>query len=192
MNRLRNRLVVVFLAATLVPLGATLWITTSLLERSLRYSSTGQVDALSKALEKTGRELYQWRREALKSDALAGRLAPARYAATGLRDWPREVQEFWESGASERFSLAGEEGERINYLVRRPEGVWVYSSGLGAVSLARLSDQYRQARQLVEHARATSGADSSTPLSCWPPRSGWYRWRPWCCWRTASAAQSSN
>ena len=153
MNRLRNRLIVVFLAATLVPLGATLWITTSLLERSLRYSSTGQVDALSKALEKTGRELYQWRREALKSDALAGRLAPARYAATGLRDWPREVQEFWESGASERFSLAGEEGERINYLVRRPEGVWVYSSGLGAVSLARLSDQYRQARQLVEHAR---------------------------------------
>lgn len=153
MNRLRNRLVVVFLAATLVPLGATLWITTSLLERSLRYSSTGQVDALSKALEKTGRELYQWRREALKSDALAGRLAPARYAATGLRDWPREVQEFWESGVMERFALAGEEGERINYLVRRPEGVWVYSSGLGAVSLVRLSDQYRQARQLVEHAR---------------------------------------
>lgn len=153
MNRLRNRLILVFLAATLVPLGATLWITTSLLDRSLRYSSTDQVDALSKALEKTGRELYQWRREALKSDALAGRLTPARYAATGLRDWPHEVQEFWESGASERFALAGEEGERINYLVRRPDGVWVYASGLGAVSLARLSDQYRQARQLVEHAR---------------------------------------
>ena len=32
MNRLRNRLILIFLAATLVPLAATMWFTTSLLE----------------------------------------------------------------------------------------------------------------------------------------------------------------
>ena len=32
MNRLRNRLILIFLAATLVPLGATMWYTTSLLK----------------------------------------------------------------------------------------------------------------------------------------------------------------
>ena len=43
MNRLRNRLIGIFLAATLVPLAATLWITTSLLDRSLSYASTGEM-----------------------------------------------------------------------------------------------------------------------------------------------------
>ena len=55
MNRLRNRLILIFLAATLVPLGVTLWITTSLLEHSLTYTSTGELDEISKSLEKTGR-----------------------------------------------------------------------------------------------------------------------------------------
>ena len=44
MNRLRNRLIAIFLAATLAPLAATLWITTSLLDRSLSYASTGELD----------------------------------------------------------------------------------------------------------------------------------------------------
>jgi nitrogen fixation/metabolism regulation signal transduction histidine kinase len=154
MNRLRNRLIAVFLAATLIPLGATLWITTSLLERSLSYSSADRLDELSKALEKTGRELYQRSRESLKNEALAGRLTPQRYAESDQRGWPGPVQEFWDSGEPERFVVAGEEGNRIEYLVRRGGGVWVYSSGLGTVSLARLADQYRQARELVENTRA--------------------------------------
>ena len=41
-NRLRNRLILIFLAATLAPLAATVWITTSLLEESLDYSSTSE------------------------------------------------------------------------------------------------------------------------------------------------------
>src|SRR5205085_2154475 len=47
-NRLRNRLIVIFLAATLAPLAATLWITMSLLELSLSYASTGELDEISK------------------------------------------------------------------------------------------------------------------------------------------------
>ena len=56
MNRLRNRLIAIFLAATLAPLAATLWITTSLLDRSLSYASTGELDRLSRSLQKTGHE----------------------------------------------------------------------------------------------------------------------------------------
>ena len=66
MATLRNKLVVVFLAATLVPFLATLWVTTSLLERSLSYASTGEMDQLSKALENTGREFYVAARQQLK------------------------------------------------------------------------------------------------------------------------------
>ena len=72
-NRLRNRLIVAFLAATILPLAATIWITTSLLDRSLGYATTGELDRLSRTLEATVRQFYQREREALKQDALAGR-----------------------------------------------------------------------------------------------------------------------
>jgi nitrogen fixation/metabolism regulation signal transduction histidine kinase len=152
-NRLRNRLVLVFVAATLAPLAATLWITASLLERSLRYSSVDRLDRLSKTLEQTGRELYQRSREDLRTDAAEGRAAPRVYARAALQDWPREIREFWDSGQPERFAVSGEEGERLDYLVRRPGGVWAYSAGLGAVSLGRIADEYREARELVEKSR---------------------------------------
>ena len=58
MNRLRNRLVLIFLAATLAPLAATIWITTSLLEESIDTSSTSRLDTLSKSLKGTAKELY--------------------------------------------------------------------------------------------------------------------------------------
>jgi len=35
MNRLRNRLILIFAAATLIPLGITAWISLTLLDRSL-------------------------------------------------------------------------------------------------------------------------------------------------------------
>ena len=73
MTRLRNRLIAAFLASTLLPLGATVWITTSLLDRSLRYATTGDLDRLSRTLETTAKQFYQREREALKQDALAGR-----------------------------------------------------------------------------------------------------------------------
>ena len=77
-NRLRNRLIFVFLAATLAPVAATLWLTTSLLDRSLSYSYPAEIDELSRSLEVTGRELYQRTRDSLKTDASAGRLKPSR------------------------------------------------------------------------------------------------------------------
>ena len=72
MNRLRNRLILVFGFATLAPLLVTAWISVSLLRLSL--APTGELDQVSKSLEKTGRELYQRARESLKTDATLGRV----------------------------------------------------------------------------------------------------------------------
>jgi nitrogen fixation/metabolism regulation signal transduction histidine kinase len=150
MNRLRDRLILLFLAATVAPLAVTLWLTASLIEQSLSYATTRELDEISRALETTGREFYQQSRESLKRDAQQGVAAPARYDAQRLADWPEAVREFWESGEAERFRLAGRDGDRIEYLVRRPSGVDAWSRALGAVAMDRLSRQYRAARAVVE------------------------------------------
>jgi two-component system nitrogen regulation sensor histidine kinase NtrY len=149
-NRLRNRLIGIFLAATLVPLAATLWITTSLLDRSLSYASTGELDRLSRSLQKTGKELYQRACDALKNDALGGRLEPLRYAAAQPNQWPAPVKSFFDSGDSERFLRSGRDGDHIEYLSRRGDEVWQWSTSLGGVGLDELSREYRNAREIVE------------------------------------------
>jgi two-component system, NtrC family, nitrogen regulation sensor histidine kinase NtrY len=150
-NRLRNRLIFVFLAATLAPVAATLWLTTSLLDRSLSYSYPAEIDELSRSLEVTGRELYQRTRDSLKADASAGRLKPQRYTPGDRR--PVAVDDFLAGGAPERFVLSGNEGDRLDYLVRHGSEVWVYSRPMGGVAMERLSRQYRQARELVQTGR---------------------------------------
>jgi hypothetical protein len=62
-NRLRHKLILVFLAATLVPLAATLWMSALLLEHSLSYVATDDLDRLSKSLEGIAREYYKQARE---------------------------------------------------------------------------------------------------------------------------------
>ena len=111
MNRLRNRLIVVFGFATLAPLLVTAWISVSLLELSL--SPTGELDQVSKSLEKTGRELYQRARESLKADASLGRLKPQEFTAATRDRWPAGVQEFFSSDEADHFTLAGTEGDRL-------------------------------------------------------------------------------
>lgn len=146
MNRLRTKLIMVFLVATLAPLGVTLWVTTQLLNFSLGFAgeSQAQLDRVSRSLELTGRELYQRARAALKNDAEAGRIAPRHYSKNDP-----ETREFWESGEQERFALAGDEGARLDYLVRHGEEVWLYSSDLG-VGMKRVSGQIAGARESVE------------------------------------------
>ncbi len=51
----RTRLILIFTGATLLPLAATWWLTTTLLEQSLAYSSTDQLGRLSKVAEQAGR-----------------------------------------------------------------------------------------------------------------------------------------
>jgi len=149
-NRLRNRLIGIFLAATLVPLAATLWITTSLLDRSLSYATTGDLDSLSHSLQRAGKQLYQQSCQALKNDALAGRVQPVRYLAADRAHWPAPVSAFRESGDPERFRVAGPDGGRIEYLARRGNDVWQWSAGLGGIRLDQLSREYRHAREIIE------------------------------------------
>jgi two-component system nitrogen regulation sensor histidine kinase NtrY len=143
---LRNKLILVFLVATLAPLGLTLWVTTRLLELNVGYAARGQaqLDEVSRSLQKAGFEFYQRARASLKSDAQAGRIMPQRHAS----DEP-SVKEFWDSGEPERFVLSGVEGDRLDYLVRRGAEVWSYSTPL-EVGMQSLTAQISGARQSVD------------------------------------------
>jgi two-component system, NtrC family, nitrogen regulation sensor histidine kinase NtrY len=152
---LRGRLIVAFLTSTLLPLAATVWITTSLLERSLGYATTGELDRLSRTLEATAKQLYQRERDAVKREALAGRTQPTKYVAADMKQWPEPVRSFWDSGELERFGVSGAAGDRVDYM-RRVDGedgqasVQVFSRDLGGVSMEQLSTQVRETRRLVD------------------------------------------
>src|ERR1044071_1604567 len=103
MNRLRNRLILAFLAATIIPLIVTFFITTSLLERSLSFATTDELDRLSRSLEEIGREYYQQAREVLRKDAQTGTASHTTYLQRNRAGWPAPILEFWESGEPERF-----------------------------------------------------------------------------------------
>ena len=147
MNRLRNRLILIFGAATLAPLLVSAWISISLLKISL--TPTAELDTISKSLEKAGRELYQRSRESLKADAILGRIQPQRFRAATRNSWPSDVLEFFTSNGSEHFALAGTNGDRLDYLVRAGDDVWLYSASLHGVGMKQISDQYARARALV-------------------------------------------
>src|SRR6187200_1459775 len=128
---LRSRLIAAFLASTLLPLGATVWITTTLLDRSLQYATTGELDRLSRTLETTAKQFYQRERDALKRDAIEGRTTATRYATANTGQWPEPIRSFWESGERERFGVSGNNGERVDYMRRADDparpGVEIYS-----------------------------------------------------------------
>jgi len=152
-NRLRNRLILIFLAATLVPLGATIWITTRLLEASLDFSATGRLEQSSRWLERTAKEFYQRERVHLKEEADSGRLKPRKYTARDRERWPASVEAFADSGDPDQFLPAGVEGNRLDYLVRHGDEVWSYSSGLGDVAMERLTREIAESRKLVQDAQ---------------------------------------
>jgi nitrogen fixation/metabolism regulation signal transduction histidine kinase len=149
MGSLRNRLIVAFVVATLLPLAATIWVSTSLLERSLGYATTDDLDELSRTLEETVRQFYQRERESLRRDAAAGQVVATRHALAGVAAWPGAVREFWESGETERFTLSGSGGDRVDYLRREQDAVAVYSRDLGDIRMQELGARLQRARQVV-------------------------------------------
>jgi two-component system nitrogen regulation sensor histidine kinase NtrY len=163
MNRLRNRLIFVFIVATLLPVCLTLWTTLRLLELSRGLAPLAELDAVSRSLETTGRELYNTSRETLRRDAADGRVAPRK-----LR--PADAQAFWDSGEAEQFELGGERGNQLEYFVRHENSkssgdlksgdaksgggeVWVYSRPMG-VAMGDLTARYGEARQALDRASA--------------------------------------
>ncbi len=154
MNRLRNRLILIFLAATLAPLAATVWMTNSLLDYSLDYSSTAQLDSMADALRLTGRQFYQHVRDDLRKSARSGDLEPQKFSAASRATWPEPVKAFAAGSDNELMIPGGKEGNRLDYLVRHGDDVWLYSAPLGDVALERLQKEIRQASDTVEHARS--------------------------------------
>ncbi len=141
---LRTRLALVFVAATLIPLGATLWLTSLLLNESLRPAD--QLSDVSRSLEKAGHAYYRLACDQLRAEAISGRKAPLKFQASG--SMPPAVQEFLESEESERFARDGNGGSRLLYMVRTPAGVSVWTQPL-EIRMQDLQDQYSRARFAV-------------------------------------------
>ncbi len=137
--RLRHKLVLVFLAATLLPLAAILWISSALMSRSLAFIATDDAAALAQSLEHVGREYYRQARQRLKEDALAGRLDPQRVDAASRSTWPPPIQHFWDSADTERFILSEPDGDRLQYAVRRGQELWLYTASLDGVRMGEIT-----------------------------------------------------
>ena len=149
MNRLRNRLILVFLAAILAPLAATLWITTSLLQQTTDFAAIGRLDALSKSLQTTGRDLYQRSRADLQKGAKDGSITPATFDAGRRASWPAEVKAFAASNDADHVAISGTDGNRLDYFVRSGDDVKVYSTSLGETGMTKLDREIRDAGSLV-------------------------------------------
>lgn len=155
MHRLRNRLIAAFLVSTALPLAATVWISKMLLDQSLTYATTGDLDRLSRTLEDTARQFYQRERDALKQDALAGLESPVLHASSRSATWPSNVRAFWESGEPERFGLSGDGGDHIEFMRRvtglngEAAGVEIWRRDLGGIRMEQLTADLRQSRELV-------------------------------------------
>lgn len=153
MQRLRNKLIVVFLVATLAPLLVTVRISLSLIQRSLNYSSARELDEISKSLMQTGRELYQHTREELRRDALAGRLPRTVYQPAARANWPAAVQDFWDSDETEQFALSGDGGSQLSYFQRHGDAVWGFTTSLNGIHMDQLASEFSGARALVERSQ---------------------------------------
>jgi nitrogen fixation/metabolism regulation signal transduction histidine kinase len=123
-------------------------VTTTLLKLNLNDSAVGQLDALARSLGQTGREFYKRAGADLKRQAETGKPASRKYAPAGRAAWPTDVREFADSGAPEKFLTGGQDGDRLDYLVRRGSDVWVYSTSLGEVGMDRLAREIQDAGAL--------------------------------------------
>ena len=155
MNQLRTRLVLIFLAATLAPLALTVWVTTTLLEESVDTSATVRLDSVSRLLKRTAREFYDRSKADLQHRAAAGESVARRYTPLNRASWPETVRTFASGLESERFVLTGQDGNRLDYLVRHGNEIWVYSAGLGEVPMGQITSEIRDARARVEAANAS-------------------------------------
>ena len=66
--------------------------------------------------------------------------------------WPDEVKAFSGGLEGDRLVLSGEDGNRLDYLVRHGNEIWLYSASLGDVAMDRLTHEIRDARRTVEEA----------------------------------------
>lgn len=146
---LREKLVLLFLAATVVPLTLTAWTSIELLNQSLSLTPVRELDRLSRSFERVSREYYKRAREAVKADAQAGRIPAKFFAESDSQNWPPAVDEFWDSDAPDRFTATGPDGRTLQYLERTPDGVRVYTRELG-LGMQELTRDFAAARGVLD------------------------------------------
>lgn len=132
MSRLRDKLLVLFLVATLLPLGATIYVSWRLLDQSLDTAPVDELESATRSLEAAGKSLYQTSRQLLRERADRHAIAPAPMPSIQL-----------EPGEKERFIIDGED-----IVLVRPEGA--YRWHVDGVRLAQLQNWLGEARQIVE------------------------------------------
>ena len=124
----------------------------SLLESSLGYATTEELDGLSRTLEETVRQFYQREREALRQDAAMGRIGAdgATTSADHQPRGPKTMRGFWESAEPERFGVwpVPTAIDSTTCGARR-SGVEVYTRDLAGIHMQELSTKLRQAREVV-------------------------------------------
>ncbi len=148
MNRLRNKLVLLFLGATIVPVLATVALTMALFNFSL--TPARDLDGISRSILQAGKEYQEQARKLLKNEAVAGTVQPTHFALARRNSWPEALNEFWDSDDTESFNLSGDSRDVLEYFRREPGGVAVYSRHL-KIGMGSLREQYRKARDLVEN-----------------------------------------
>ena len=187
MRRLRTRLIFAFAASTLVPVAITSWVSLSLLNHSLEYNAIRELDETSRALEQTGRDYYHAARALLRQKVAEKKVQPVVYPAAQAAEWPPDVRDFHDAGEAESFVTAGNDGDRLDYMVRSGGDVVRYSMPLDGVSMGRLTDVYTRSRAVVDRlGNPRRGLFAVFRLS--PSPCGWRRWPWWSTGRTASAS----
>jgi nitrogen fixation/metabolism regulation signal transduction histidine kinase len=146
MRRLRTRLIFAFAASTLAPVVITFWVSLSLLDSSLEYNAIRELDETSQALAQTGREYYHAACTLLKQRVAEKKVEAVVYPAVQAAEWPADVRDFHDDGKAETFVTAGNEGDRLDYLVRRGDDVLRYSMPLNGVSMA----VYKRSRAVLD------------------------------------------
>jgi len=171
MRRLRTRLIFAFAASTLVPVAITFWVSLSLLNRSFEYNAVRELDETSRVLEHTGREYYRSERTVLKQRVRAKKIEPVVYGSADVAKWPADVRDFHDGGDADTFVLSGNQGDRLDYLVRRGDDVLRYSMPLDGVAMGRLHDVYTRSRAVVDRLdnprRGLFGAFLAVAIAVW-------------------------
>jgi two-component system nitrogen regulation sensor histidine kinase NtrY len=148
-HRLHYKLILIFLAATLIPTGAILWMSAALLNYSLSYAATEDLDRLSQSLEDVARNYYRQSCEILKKDSVSGTIEARKWNPGELSGQNPALKQFWESGETERFARSQTNGDRLLYMIRKDADVWVYSKPFG-LSMTELEKQLQQTRSQLE------------------------------------------
>ena len=132
MIRLRDKLLLLFLVATILPLAATIFVSWRLLNQSLETAPVQELEESTAQLESTAKSLYQMSRQLLVERVDRKQIAPLPLPSIRL-----------EAGEAERFFLDG-----ADLVLLRPEGA--YRLHMDGTRLSQVQASLALARSVIE------------------------------------------